>query len=649
MARNFTLSTLLFLCAATSVLAQPVNDVCGSVTPLELAMGSTIEFTGNTTDATFAGDNVPGSGLDGYGKPVVWAAFTTFACADISVSFCGSTTPFLDAYFWEVLTAQCPADQLVITSLYNNTECTDGQPTIHFPSLPAGTWYYPIWADPSGPVGDYVIQMSATACAGAAPVNDLCENAPLHGPVPEEGLTITGDNTGATDSEGLGYATVWERFSLSTCADVTVDYCGTAFSAYASGLFTNCPPTLPITPTSADTCATGASVQTFSGLAPGTYWIPVLMQADSAVGTYAIQVQATPCATSPLNNDTCDQVVPQHLGMNAVLSLSNDNTGATDTEGLGFASAWEAFTLDSCADVELAYCGTDFLLFATGIHADCSASEPIPPTSMDTCANGRLIEVFTALPAGTYWIPVLMDPDSALGAYSIQLFATPCDNGPVPANDACADAIEILNSSTDPCAAHAVDGDNSGSTASGDRPECAEGNDFSDVWFSITGGSYTQVRIVLTPGTIMEAGMEVRRSCGDSALLCTNADTLDLTIPADSTYLVRVFTDSTGVPGTFSICATSDLITAIPAPPHAEARLYPNPGNGDMTLWTAFSSGPAQLSVLDLGGRTLFSERIVLDRETPYAMPLAGSLQPGSYLLRITSAAGVTALRFIVR
>ena len=108
----------------------PANDHCEDISPLALAVNSTVVFTGNNEGATFDGDNVPGSGLSGFGQPVVWVAFTTTECSDITISYCGSTAPFFTDYFWDAITKQCPADELIGATGYNNNECSDGQPVI---------------------------------------------------------------------------------------------------------------------------------------------------------------------------------------------------------------------------------------------------------------------------------------------------------------------------------------------------------------------------------------------------------------------------------------------------------------------------------------------------------------------------------------
>ena len=67
----------------------------------------------------------------------------------------------------------------------------------------------------------------AASMRGAAPPNDLCTGANIVA-VPAGGtVTVTGDNTGSTDTEDFGNPNCWEAFSIDTCSTVTVSYCGT--------------------------------------------------------------------------------------------------------------------------------------------------------------------------------------------------------------------------------------------------------------------------------------------------------------------------------------------------------------------------------------------------------------------------------------
>lgn len=153
----------------------PVNDDCSTLSDVTLPLGGSITFTGDNTGATSANDFEPGSPLDGV-DPCVWHKFTTSGCADIVVSYC-ATDPAFQAVL-AILSPSCPtgADYQSYFA-YNYDDCGNGNGTIYYQGVPAGTWYLPVMANSFvGAVGPYSVQVSATACA-VPPANDDCANA----------------------------------------------------------------------------------------------------------------------------------------------------------------------------------------------------------------------------------------------------------------------------------------------------------------------------------------------------------------------------------------------------------------------------------------------------------------------------------------
>ena len=139
-----------------------MNDNCAGVTAEALATGSTLTFTGTTAGATDAGDYVPGSELDG--QPAsVWHAFTTTECTDVTISYCGTTPAFGNV--WIFLAPSCPAgDDYILASSYDFTTCPDGNVTLFYTFLPAGTYYLPVMFDDAQANGPYTIDVTAAAC-----------------------------------------------------------------------------------------------------------------------------------------------------------------------------------------------------------------------------------------------------------------------------------------------------------------------------------------------------------------------------------------------------------------------------------------------------------------------------------------------------
>lgn len=147
-----------------AVTNAAANDVCTAVTPVSIAAG------GNTT---FTGDNTNAYDTEGLGLPTVWHAFTITECLDVTIDLCGTTPAFLN---WaQVLFPSCPAgEELIAASADDQTTCVDGNTTLFFNSLPAGTYYYPVIKDTTAELlaeGAYTVHVSAaeitTYCAAA--------------------------------------------------------------------------------------------------------------------------------------------------------------------------------------------------------------------------------------------------------------------------------------------------------------------------------------------------------------------------------------------------------------------------------------------------------------------------------------------------
>ncbi|HNA33952.1 MAG TPA: hypothetical protein PL106_12575, partial [Flavobacteriales bacterium] len=136
--------------------------------------------------------------------------------------------------------------------------------------------------------------------AAAQPANDLCTNTTIQALSVPGTVTVTGDNTGGLDNDGLGWEAVWEAFTLTSCADVTVDFCGSD-PAYVEGdwfmlLYRDCPPLTEFWNNGQEqwTCPDQNLTMYFDGLDPGTYYYPVYAGGGN-VGPYTINFKATAC------------------------------------------------------------------------------------------------------------------------------------------------------------------------------------------------------------------------------------------------------------------------------------------------------------------------------------------------------------------
>lgn len=640
---------------------NPVNDQCNLITPQDLAVGSTLTVTGTTTGATINGDYTDGSIMFGFGVPSVWHSFTTTECANVRIDYCGSASVFSD--YWNVLVLDCPAtDNLVITPIYNTTDCVDGNPTIYFNDLPPGTYEFPVWCDVNTANGPYTLHIAATSCATTAPGNDECTGANILDLTPGHDLMVTGDNTGATDSEGLGYANVWEAFTISECATVTVSYCGTSgFSAFAEGLMTACPDGSMLAPSSTLTCVDGQLTERFMELAPGTYYIPVSADAGSQ-GAYSIMLAAEACQVQGPPNDHCADAVPVMVVSNEMVSFDGDNTGATSAGDAvggsvfdGLPLVWHAFTLTECMDVVIDYCGTPsvFATVMTTLATSCPANEGIEASGFLESCHDNLVMRFQHLTAGTYYLPVL-DIAHAEGEYHIHLLATPCAHP--PQNDECDGAQPLdVHVECTPVFSTLL-----GATGSMPPVDCngngTDGND--DVWFSFVALQPGQ--IVNVSGADVDAVIEVFKGDCDNLISIGCSDTsgvggTEALVVADlvpgSTYHVRVYNWQALAPSDprFDICVYGDIGTGIGTASVSSFSVFPNPGNGNVTLTRNGASGNVTIELFDMTGRRVLSQGTYLSGGEQRTFQWAGRLAPGTYSLRVSGADGTSQQRFMVK
>ena len=269
--------------------AAPANDDCTGADNQDLAIGSTLTFSGDNTGATV---DAPTEFV------LVWHAFTTTECANVTINYCVAGSQFTG--FFVNLAVQCPD---FLTGILNGAadSCT-----LSFYGLPAGTYYIPVRVDPTlTPVGPYTIEVSAAACA-ATPPNDGCGAIPVDLAVGSS-INFTGTTAGATNTGDFvpgsaldGQApTVWHAFTTTACANVTVSCCGTtpAFGNVWIFLAPSCPAgdDYILAPYDFTTCSDGNATMVYAYLPAGTYYLPVQFDATGANGPYTIEVSATEC------------------------------------------------------------------------------------------------------------------------------------------------------------------------------------------------------------------------------------------------------------------------------------------------------------------------------------------------------------------
>lgn len=181
----------------------PANDLCGDVTPVALPMSTVVTLNGDNTCAT--GGDCPLLTDNGH----AWEAFTMAEKADLVLDYCGTSPSFELVYI--VLADACPCDAgsgaLIFAESTDWGLCGgDGNVTMYYPALDAGTYYIPVITDhPSYPTeyyeGPYTINLYATAwipayCDASGGCDEFIENVTCGGINNTTACDNYGDYTG---------------------------------------------------------------------------------------------------------------------------------------------------------------------------------------------------------------------------------------------------------------------------------------------------------------------------------------------------------------------------------------------------------------------------------------------------------------------
>ncbi len=180
----------------TASITAPVNDNC-NVPSSALSVGTPLTFTGTTVGATIDNDFAVGS-TDYASYGTVWHSFTTTECTDVIVSYCG-TDPTMNTV-WIILATACPeGSDHVFTSDNDISSCGDGNFTLFFNELPAGTYLIPVLSSSTNggeSWGPYVIHVSAAACATTGIPENGHDGLSVY-PNPSDGnITVRTDKVG---------------------------------------------------------------------------------------------------------------------------------------------------------------------------------------------------------------------------------------------------------------------------------------------------------------------------------------------------------------------------------------------------------------------------------------------------------------------
>ncbi|MEO8588410.1 MAG: T9SS type A sorting domain-containing protein [Flavobacteriales bacterium] len=501
---------------------------------------------------------------------------------------------------------------------------------------------------------------------GTAPPNDNCADAQLLTVTSDCSAPIAGNNAEATtdgvdnlcDDPGADLLDVWYTFNSSTEDTVAITLAnGPDMEDWAFVLYDGCAGT-----------EVYCVIVPFSALnvpvSPDTdYWLRVYSNPTYGVGgSFTICVSTPVAVIPPPTNDECSGAVPQAVAIGNTVTFQGDNSGATDTEGLGQGSAWEAFTLSESADITIDYCGTApaFPNFFVVLFPGCPLVGGIYPGSYNStaCTDGNWSMCFTGLSVGTYYYPVMAGVLST-GPYTLNVTAEPVGTNSV-SNDECAGAVPLTSYTwcnpqtfTNGCASQSLP-----------AVDCGFGvgaaND--DVWYSFTATA-PEMTIGGIPNGTMDIAMELfSGTCGSlTSIDCADVlgsggtDTLVTSgLTVGNTYYLRVYDfrlQYAFLDPTYQLCLVegSNINLSVgEAIAENVSALFPNPTTGDFRVQVDPRVTQVNIRVIDATGRTVFvlNERNALSGTVH--VHAAGKLAPGLYTVRVNEGRTLSDTRLII-
>ncbi len=113
----------------------PPNDNCSDVTPVTVPPSTVVTVTGNNESATNdCASLAPAT--------EAWEAITLTEKMDLVIDYCGTAPAFELVYV--ILTTDCPCGEPIYATTTDWDACGDGNVTMYFPAMDAGTYYIPV-------------------------------------------------------------------------------------------------------------------------------------------------------------------------------------------------------------------------------------------------------------------------------------------------------------------------------------------------------------------------------------------------------------------------------------------------------------------------------------------------------------------------
>jgi hypothetical protein len=308
---SFTLSVN---CAVA--LPPPSNDDCSGVPITPITIGTPYTFSGNSQGATATSDGAFSS------YPTVWHAFSLTSCADVTLSYCANSPVMGNV--WLDLATSCPANTFITDNSYEAVSCGNGNYTVTFNNVQAGTYWIPIIAESTTPgfivtPGPYSLTVNTVAC----PPPPCTTAIPVTCGSSTTGSTIGAPSVGTPGSCFVTPTGAGRYYQVTPTAGgaMTVSLCGSGYDTYLT-IWTGCP-TLNCVAGNDDFCGLQSEVS-FTATANATYYILVSGFAGST-GSYTLTVTC-PC-TNPAVGGTISYGGPTTSCVNVALPAISESGG----------------------------------------------------------------------------------------------------------------------------------------------------------------------------------------------------------------------------------------------------------------------------------------------------------------------------------
>ncbi len=155
-----------FLNISVESCPPPDNDMCEDVTPVTLSEGTPVTFTGDNHCATHQCDFFD----DGH----TWHAFTIPTAGNVTLDYCSTSPAFGNA--WLNLSIGCPCTDFTVGADFNTVDCGDGNVSMTWSGLAAGTYYYPVMKDPANSAdGPYTLHVVYSTVAEYCDASGGCD------------------------------------------------------------------------------------------------------------------------------------------------------------------------------------------------------------------------------------------------------------------------------------------------------------------------------------------------------------------------------------------------------------------------------------------------------------------------------------------